>query len=36
VKPVRRVEELVEAPVVLLSTRPDRDDTIMLRDPFAR
>jgi adenylosuccinate synthase len=35
VKYVRRIEELVEAPIVLLSTSPDRDDTIMLRDPFA-
>jgi len=35
VKYVRRIEELVEAPVVLLSTSPDRDDTIVLRDPFA-
>ena len=35
VKYVRRIEELVEAPVVLLSTSPDRDDTISLRDPFA-
>jgi adenylosuccinate synthase len=35
VKYVRRIEELVEAQVVLLSTSPDRDDTIMLRDPFA-
>ena len=35
VKYVRRIEELVEAPVVLLSTSPDRDDTITLRDPFA-
>ncbi len=35
VKYVRRIEELVEAPVVLLSTSPDRDDTIMLKDPFA-
>jgi adenylosuccinate synthase len=35
VKYIRRIEELVEAPVVLLSTSPDRDDTIMLRDPFA-
>ncbi|MFN7903349.1 MAG: hypothetical protein ACK5NZ_02965, partial [bacterium] len=25
----------VEAPVVLLSTSPERDDTIMMRDPFA-
>ncbi len=35
VKYIRRVEELVEAPVVLLSTSPERDDTISLRDPFA-
>jgi adenylosuccinate synthase len=26
---------LVEAPVALLSTSPDRQDTILLRDPFA-
>jgi len=35
VKYVRRIEELVEAPVMMLSTSPDRDDTISLRDPFA-
>jgi len=35
VKYVRRIEELVEAPVVLLSTSPERDDTISLSDPFA-
>ena len=34
VKYVRRVEELVEVPVTLLSTSPERDDTIMVRDPF--
>jgi adenylosuccinate synthase len=34
VKYVRRIEELVEAPVTLLSTSPDRDDTILVRDPF--
>ena len=34
VKYVRRVEELVEAPVTLLSTSPERDDTILMRDPF--
>ena len=34
VKYVRRIEELVEAPVTLLSTSPERDDTIMVRDPF--
>ncbi len=31
---VRRIEELVGAPVVLLGTSPQRDDTIVLRDPF--
>ncbi|MDE2197639.1 MAG: adenylosuccinate synthase [Rhodospirillales bacterium] len=34
IKYVRRIEELVEAPVTLLSTGPERDDTIMMRDPF--
>ena len=34
VKYVRRIEELVESPVTLLSTSPERDDTIMVRDPF--
>ena len=35
VKYVRRLEELVGAPVTLLSTSPERRDTIMVRDPFA-
>ena len=35
VKYIRRIEELVEAPVVLLSTSPERDDTIVMKDPFA-
>ena len=34
VKYVRRLEELIGAPVALLSTSPDRDDTILMRDPF--
>ena len=34
IKYVRRIEELVAAPVALLSTSPDRDDTIMVRDPY--
>ncbi|WP_291299040.1 adenylosuccinate synthase [Elioraea sp.] len=34
VKYVRRIEELVEAPVLLLSTSPERDDTILMKDPF--
>ena len=35
VKYIRRIEELIETPVALLSTSPERDDTILLRDPFA-
>ncbi|HEX4535182.1 MAG TPA: adenylosuccinate synthase [Rhizomicrobium sp.] len=35
VKYVRRVEELIGAPVALLSTSPEREDTILVRDPFA-
>jgi len=34
VKYVRRVEELIGAPVALLSTSPEREDTILVRDPF--
>ena len=34
VKYVRYIEELVGAPVVMLSTSPERDDTILMRDPF--
>jgi adenylosuccinate synthase len=34
VKYVRRIEELVEAPITLLTTSPERDDTIMVKDPF--
>jgi adenylosuccinate synthase len=34
VKYIRRIEEIIEAPVHLLSTSPDRQDTIMVRDPF--
>ena len=35
IKYIRRIEELIEAPVTLLSTSPERDDTIMVRDPFS-
>ena len=35
IKYVRRVEELIECPVALLSTSPERDDTILVKDPFA-
>jgi len=31
---IRRVEKLIEAPVALLSTSPEREDTVLLRDPF--
>jgi len=34
IKYVRRIEELIGAPVALLSTSPQRDDTILVRDPF--
>jgi len=35
VKYIRRVEELIGIPVALLSTSPDRQDTILVRDPFS-
>ncbi|MDG2495529.1 MAG: adenylosuccinate synthase [Alphaproteobacteria bacterium] len=34
VRYVRYIEELIGAPVTLLSTSPERDDTILVRDPF--
>ena len=34
IKYVRRVEELIGCPVALLSTSPDREDTILVKDPF--
>ena len=34
IKYIRRLEELIEAPVALLSTSPERDDTILVHDPF--
>jgi adenylosuccinate synthase len=34
VKYIRYIEELIEAPVAMLSTSPQRDDTILVRDPF--
>ena len=34
IKYIRRIEELIEAPVALLSTSPERDDTILVHDPF--
>ena len=35
IKYVRRLEELIECPVALLSTSPRREDVILVRDPFA-
>ena len=35
IKYIRRVEELIQCPVALVSTSPERDDTILVRDPFA-
>jgi adenylosuccinate synthase len=34
IKYVRRIEELIGAPVAILSTSPERDDTILVRNPF--
>ena len=34
VKYVRRIEELIETPVALVSTSPEREDVILMRDPF--
>jgi adenylosuccinate synthase len=34
IKYVRRIEELIGCPVALLSTSPERDDTILVRNPF--
>lgn len=34
VKYVRRIEELIQAPVASVSTSPEREDTILVRDPF--
>ena len=35
IKYVRRIEELIDCPVALLSTSPEREDTILVTDPFA-
>ncbi|WP_265571727.1 adenylosuccinate synthase [Sphingomicrobium nitratireducens] len=35
IKYVRRIEELIRCPVALVSTSPQRDDTILVSDPFA-
>jgi adenylosuccinate synthase len=35
IKYVRRVEELIDCPVAMLSTSPEREDTILVTDPFS-
>ena len=35
IKYIRRIEELIACPVALVSTSPERADTILVRDPFA-
>jgi len=35
IKYVRRIEELIQCPVALVSTSPEREDTILVTDPFA-
>ena len=35
IKYIRRIEELIQCPVALVSTSPEREDTILVRDPFA-
>ncbi len=35
IKYIRRIEELIACPVALVSTSPEREDTILVRDPFA-
>jgi adenylosuccinate synthase len=34
VKYVKHIEELIECPVTLLSTSPEREDTVLMKDPF--
>ena len=34
IKYIRRIEELIHCPVALVSTSPEREDTILVRDPF--
>jgi adenylosuccinate synthase len=34
IKYIRRIEELIEAPAALVSTSPEREDTILVKDPF--
>jgi len=34
IKYIKRIEELVGCTVALVSTSPERDDTILVKDPF--
>ncbi|MGB5779023.1 MAG: adenylosuccinate synthetase, partial [Allopontixanthobacter sediminis] len=34
IKYIQRIQELIETPVALVSTSPEREDTILVRDPF--
>ena len=31
---IKRVEELTELPISIISTSPERDDTILVKDPY--
>ena len=31
---IKRIEELVNCPIILISTSPERSDTIYIKDPF--
>ncbi len=35
IKYIQRVQELIETPVALVSTSPEREDTILVQDPFS-
>ncbi|MGR3624786.1 MAG: adenylosuccinate synthase [Limimaricola sp.] len=35
IKYIRRIEELIQCPVAMVSTSPERDDTILVTDPFS-
>ena len=35
IKYIRRIEEIIAAPVALLPTSPERQDTVLVHDPFA-
>ena len=35
IKYIRRIEEIIDAPVALLSTSPNREDVVLVQDPFA-